>query len=308
MRVLVLSGGGALGAFQAGALFALSERKDFKDYNLIAGVSVGALAASFLCSCEPGADALYDRIEDYADLWLHAIEGPHDVYDKPMLSQVHPTLGLLQSFQQRALYTLGPLRHLWRATVDPRRISLGSRKLRVGAYNLDKRTFMECSESFPMLEDFVIASASIPLVFPPVQIGADTWVDGGVSNGIPVRFLEEFAGQIESIDIVLTSPACASQPRKRSVRSFQELAALSVRTVLDHVIASDVWPYIHYWQSYLDCTIRVIAPKKRLKTNPIAFDPFQVKSDFDKGMKAKPVPLAKAFQAVLSRSTQKGNR
>ena len=47
LRALVLSGGGAGGAFGAGALVGLSRRQDRPQYDVVTGVSTGALIAPF---------------------------------------------------------------------------------------------------------------------------------------------------------------------------------------------------------------------------------------------------------------------
>ena len=47
IRALVLSGGGAGGAFGAGALVGLSRRQERPQYDVVTGVSAGALIAPF---------------------------------------------------------------------------------------------------------------------------------------------------------------------------------------------------------------------------------------------------------------------
>jgi predicted acylesterase/phospholipase RssA len=47
LRALVLSGGGAGGAFGAGALVGLSRRQERPQYDVVTGVSTGALIAPF---------------------------------------------------------------------------------------------------------------------------------------------------------------------------------------------------------------------------------------------------------------------
>ncbi|HTC30198.1 MAG TPA: patatin-like phospholipase family protein [Candidatus Acidoferrum sp.] len=58
MKALVLSGGGALGAFEAGALKALTDAGE--EFDLICGTSIGAINASF---------AAQDKVDQLAGLW-----------------------------------------------------------------------------------------------------------------------------------------------------------------------------------------------------------------------------------------------
>jgi len=79
-RALVLSGGGAKGAFEAGAIYHLVVHRhcDFKE---ISGVSVGALNASFLAQAASSNDPerslnnLVDQAEALAKVW-ESIKGP----------------------------------------------------------------------------------------------------------------------------------------------------------------------------------------------------------------------------------------
>lgn len=56
--VLVLQGGGALGAFQAGAFQGLFERKVAIDW--VAGISIGAINAAIICGNVPIIDTLLE--------------------------------------------------------------------------------------------------------------------------------------------------------------------------------------------------------------------------------------------------------
>ena len=64
-RVLVLEGGGDKGSYQAGVLKAFAERlpKEEIEYDIITGISVGAINASFLSTFKKG-----DEINAFADI------------------------------------------------------------------------------------------------------------------------------------------------------------------------------------------------------------------------------------------------
>src|SRR5512146_1350271 len=79
-RALVLSGGGAKGAFEAGAIYHLVVHRHC-DYKEISGVSVGALNGAFLAqaasSSDPGLSLrnLVEQAEELAKVW-ESIKGP----------------------------------------------------------------------------------------------------------------------------------------------------------------------------------------------------------------------------------------
>lgn len=207
-RAVVLSGGAALGEFQVGVLEELSRSIDHFDFH--AGVSVGALNATVLAQhrdLQSGSDKL-------TLLW-DSVEGPKNVYAKPRLGTLGGALGTLLPFGPGArdsVWDTAPLRwtianHIaWEGLRGRDNWGIGVSSLNDGAYYLVTnhaallRDFqaenpqllrMSLDPAAPhgipdALIDLVLASASIPGVFPPVDLFGHRFVDGSLRDVAPL--------------------------------------------------------------------------------------------------------------------------
>ncbi len=160
---LVLSGGAARGYAHLGVLKALNEEGIYPD--IISGTSAGAIAG-----------ALY--ADGYSPDEILAILGKNSRLD--FLKLTMPRDGLLKMTGMIRL-----LKEVLRAT----RFEELKLPLVVSATNLNQAR-VEYFESGELLRA-VIASASIPVVFRPVEINGNQYVDGGVMDNLPVAPIEK---------------------------------------------------------------------------------------------------------------------
>lgn len=185
--LIALSGGGANGAFSAGLINGWTASGRRPDFEVVTGVSTGALAAPFVF-LGPRWDA---RLKE-------AYVGGQ-------------ATGLLQSRGVRALFGSGvfsgePLRRLVESHVDEAMLAevaaehAKGRLLLVATTDLDAQRGVIWNmgaiaerggpEALALFRDVLIASASIPGAFPPVMIRSqghgtvleEMHVDGGVMN------------------------------------------------------------------------------------------------------------------------------
>jgi NTE family protein len=167
----VLSGGASLAAQQAGMLRALYERGVTAD--LLVGTSAGALNAAFVAS-RPQTPATAKRL---GRIWgdLHR----DDVFPVSVPALVGGLCRRRDHFvPDHALRRLVD-RHL---QYDD--LADAATPLHVVAY--DVRAGREVVLSDGPAVDAITASASIPGVFPPVVIGDQLLIDGGVVNNTPI--------------------------------------------------------------------------------------------------------------------------
>ncbi|HEX7009661.1 MAG TPA: patatin-like phospholipase family protein [Phycisphaeraceae bacterium] len=188
VSLLALSGGGAQGAFGAGLLVGWSEAGTRPQFKVVTGVSTGALIAP-LAFLGPEYD---DELR----------EAYTTIETRDVLRPGRPLLTFL--FGGQALADTTPLRRLVARFVDEEvlqaiaREHAKGRRLLIGTTNLDAQrpviwNMGEIAASghpraLELFRDVIVASASIPVAFPPVYIevkaGSDTFeemhVDGGV--------------------------------------------------------------------------------------------------------------------------------
>lgn len=158
----VLSGGGARGFAHLGFLQAMSEAGIYP--SVIAGTSAGALAAVLF------ADGYSPReILDFMNT------GSRFDLMRPAL----PRESLLQ---------IGGIIKILKAKLHARTFRDLKIPVYVTATDINNARPVYFSEG--EILDIVIASASIPIMFPPVRIGEFLYVDGGVMDNFPVKALE----------------------------------------------------------------------------------------------------------------------
>jgi NTE family protein len=182
----VLSGGGSLGAIQVGALQALMDAGIRPD--VLVGCSVGALNAAFV-----GVDPSRERLSALESLWLsldradvfpasrrsiagHLVRRDTHLYEpdglRDLVNRLVPTVDLSELAVPIHIVTtdLFSGQPVWWTSGDPREV--------------------------------LVASASLPGLFPPVALGGSMHVDGGVTCPVPVqRAIELGAERIWLIDV-----------------------------------------------------------------------------------------------------------
>lgn len=188
-RILAISGGGSNGAFGAGLLTGWSKSGKRPEFDVVTGISTGALMSTFAFLGPDYDDQLhvYTRISD------------HDIYSRR---------SLLSWLKNDAMTDTTPLRQLVSKMIDESildRVAAeyhAGRRLFIGTTNLDSNTFtlwdmgaIASSGRADRLERYrsvVLASASAPVLFSPVYIPVEDadgryWqmhADGGMREGI----------------------------------------------------------------------------------------------------------------------------
>lgn len=200
-RALVLSGGGARGAFQVGMLEELVVRQK-KDFDVIRGVSVGALNGAVLAQAprEGGRSQqnLSGVVKQLIHLWTKDIKGNHSIY-----SDRAGWIGIVAGAD--SLYSFAPMESLMKQYVKVPRLKASKRNFKVGTVSLVKGTYREWGPNDPGFFQRLLASASIPAVFPFVDFkkDQDVLVDGGVRNITPLK--SAFKEKPKEIYVLLAS-------------------------------------------------------------------------------------------------------
>jgi NTE family protein len=213
---LVMSGGGAKGAFELGAADYLI--RDLKiDPSVVVGVSTGNLNAAMLAQGN-GAEGLVEQLDALKGIWFGLKEND-DVYFERFPGLVAKLLGAI--FKADSLYSNKPLWKLIQKHVDPAKLQSSGRILRIGVVGLMSGDFYTVDGNYPPIREMVRASASIPVYFNPVEVGnykanqKDWFVDGGVRDVTPLgaafdalRELKNASGEddVDTIYLILASP------------------------------------------------------------------------------------------------------
>lgn len=196
---LVMTGGGARGAYQAGVLKRIGElkrvRTDGNPFPFIGGASAGAVNGSAIAA---GCDDFASATRILADLWENL--KPSDIFHCDLVSQAHNSLtwildlsfgAILGGGNARSLLDAAPLRRFLTKHLDCDRIQENIRRgyltaLAISAtnYNSGKSyLFIQGAKGHPLWHrvrlvsvatkitvDHICASAAIPLLFQPVKL------------------------------------------------------------------------------------------------------------------------------------------
>ena len=216
----VLSGGASLGAVQVGMLRALYERAIVPD--LIVGTSAGAINGAFIAT-RPQSVATADAL---ATLWRGVRRG--------RAFPLNPVVGLSGLLGRREhLIANHGLRRLIAPHLECDALERTPIALHVVAVDVLSGEEVRLSRG-PLL-DGVLASAAIPGVFPPVDWGERTLIDGGVANNTPLS--HAIALGAERVYVLPTGHACAldAPPSGALAMALHAISLLTHRRLIDDV-------------------------------------------------------------------------
>ena len=167
---LVLSGGGAKGAFQVGAEKYAREVKGYT-WDVIAGVSVGALNGVMLAM---------GKYEQLYRLWNTVSNAEVYTGGFGVRSALRIWLTGAKSF-----YGNEPLQKKLRQELELDKIKVD---LRIGAVSLQSGEYVRFTPSEPQLAEAILASTVMPIIWTPVDMPPRYrgMVDGGVRNASPL--------------------------------------------------------------------------------------------------------------------------
>ncbi len=244
-RALVLSGGGANGAFQYGALkYIETEVKpkipDF-NYDVIAGVSVGAINAVMVA--------------------MHKFKGLDKIWNSPNLEKLIYR-GKLEVFQlmrrllsqERSILDNTPLFNLLQRYVRLSDIHTQSHKLKIGAVSLCSGNYVSLGpEQFDADVEFqkaILASTAIPILWNPVDeirtkdgIIKDL-VDGSIRDNSPLGHVIQYHPD-EVIIINCTSPKTPLEFEAEPAKSMFSIARRAlVDIAIDEIFINDLREFL----------------------------------------------------------------
>ncbi len=276
MKALVLSGGGSKGAYQAGALKYILGEKQIK-YEIICGVSVGAINASFLAQFKHEEEI--ESAKQIVDLWLK-------IQNKDIYKRWFP-FGRWHALWQSSFYNSKPLMDLITNNISLTRIRESNKKISVGAVSLSSGKYTIFNQDNDEFIKAIVASASFPVMLSPVRIGDQLWSDGGSKEITPLRTAIEMGAT--DIDVIITSP-------EHRVKLFFEnpntidILKRSFDLSSDKIMSNDMEKVLIYNKlaekgdpDRRVVKMNVIRPKHNLIEDLLDFTPHKVQEMIEKG-------------------------
>ncbi len=220
--VLVLQGGGALGAYQAGVYEGMAEHKFAPDW--VTGVSIGAINAALIAGNRPER-----RIGRLREFWEQVSSGnlvePPSLFD-PLRGTINfisatatATFGVPGFFKPRfppsylmpegdagamSIYDTSPLRETLLRLIDFKVINdtdkTKSIRLSMGAVNVHTGNSVYFDNHKQQIApEHIMASGALPPGFPAVVIEGNHYWDGGIVSNSPLWYVLDDVPQINAL-------------------------------------------------------------------------------------------------------------
>ncbi len=189
LNILTLSGGGTRGAFGAGLLYGWTERGDIPEFDIVTGVSTGAVMATFVFL---GGDELEKVKTFYTTSYTDDVytSSWHRFFGEAYLMDPAPLKKLfLKNFDETLLNRVA------KEHAKGRRLYIGTTNIDTGqqiVWDMGAIASSSRSDKYQRFADIIYASAAIPIFLPPqymsVDIGDEQYyqmhIDGGIYSHV----------------------------------------------------------------------------------------------------------------------------
>ncbi|CAE6970404.1 unnamed protein product [Symbiodinium sp. CCMP2592] len=216
---LVLSGGGAKGAYELGVLEGICRNDSlhkYRNWSMIVGTSIGALNAGALAQYQPeeqctkaiqAAQAFWDTIKAPEDVWVSSELADVDPGDtktsrEPCLTGIRAMSMAMAFYRRGGVCDPKPGRKAFEFAVKKERIRQSGMMLRVVATSLATglpKWWQETDER--IIEGCEASGAIAPLIFPK-EVDGVGYIDGGFVANTPImKALEEGAQTVIVVEL-----------------------------------------------------------------------------------------------------------
>lgn len=240
--ILVVQGGGALGAYQAGVYAGLEESG--LDVDWVTGVSIGAINAALIAGNPPER-----RVERLREFWERVsaqtqfnLPSSLDLM-RPLVNRASaasaavfgvpgfftprmppPQLAPKGSMEALSYYDTEPLKATLKELVDFDFINRKHIRLALGAVNVSTGNSVYFDNTkMSICPEHVMASGALPPGFPPVNIDGELYWDGGIVSNSPLTYVTDEAYRADALIFQIDLFSGAGEP-PQNLNQVQERA------------------------------------------------------------------------------------
>ncbi len=284
LNLLSLSGGGQNGAFGAGFLVGWRESGRRPQFDVVGGVSTGALLATHAFLGTPADDAILE-----------------EMYTQVTSADIYTDRGIFSLLSADSLKDTAPLREMIAKYVTAETLQRvaaeydENRMLVVGTTNIDygqtwvwNMTMIAKAGKLELYRDVLLASASFPIVFPPVEIDGHLFVDGAARSNLVIPGM---GGQRKpnpplygSGNLYLIDNGKVTQPPQALIRALGPVAATTISVMMEQSMQTAL-TRSYFGTRMLGYSFNMIGIPDNVNVgnDPLAFDPVQMRAAFDAG-------------------------
>jgi predicted acylesterase/phospholipase RssA len=284
LNLLSLSGGGQNGAFGAGFLLGWRESGRRPQFDIVGGVSTGALLATHAFLGTPADDATLE-----------------EMYTQITSADIYTDRGIFGLLSADSLKDTAPLRAMIAKYITAetlKRVAAAydeNRMLVVGTTNIDyaqtwvwNMTMIAKAGQLELYRDVLLASASFPIVFPPVEIDGHLFVDGAARSNVVVPGM---GGQQKPNpplygpgNLYLIDNGRVTEPPQALIRALGPVAATTISVMMEQSMQTAV-TRSYFGTRMLGYSFNMVGipDDVNIGNDPLAFDPTQMRAAFDAG-------------------------
>ena len=284
LNMLSLSGGGQNGAFGAGFLLGWRESGKRPQFDIVGGVSTGALLATHAFLGTPADDAVLE-----------------EMYTKITSADIYTDRGIFSLLSADSLKDTAPLKAMIAKYVTAetlKRVAAAAdenRLLLVGTTNIDyaqtwvwNLTMIAKAGDLELYRNVLLASASFPIVFPPVEIDGHLFVDGAARSNLVVPGM---AGQQRPNPplygpghLYLLDNGRVTEPPQALIRALGPVAATTISVMMEQSMQTAL-TRSYFGAKVLGYSFNMVGIPDGVNVgnDPLAFDPAQMRAAFDAG-------------------------
>ncbi|HEY2385463.1 MAG TPA: patatin-like phospholipase family protein [Candidatus Binatia bacterium] len=284
LNLLSLSGGGQNGAFGAGFLIGWRESGRRPQFDVVGGVSTGALLAThaFLGTSADDAtlEKMYTQITS-ADIYVdRSIFG---LLSADSLRDTAPLRAMLVKY-----VTAETLKRVAAAYDDNRMLFVGTTNIDYGQTWVWNMTLIAKAGELELYRNVLLASASFPIVFPPVEIDGHLFVDGAARSNLVVPGMGGSQKPNPPLhgpgNLYLIDNGKVTEPPQALVRALGKIAATTISVMMEQSMQTAL-TRSYFGTKMLGYFFNMVGipDDVNVGNDVLAFDPIQMRAAFDAG-------------------------
>jgi len=285
LNVLSLSGGGQNGAFGAGFLVGWRESGRRPQFDAVGGVSTGALLATHAFLGTPADDAILEQMytqitkdDIYRDRGIFSL-----AFGADSLKDTAPLHTLLVKY-----VTAETLKRVAEAYDDNRMLFVGTTNIDYGQTWIWNMTLIAKAGDLELYRNVLLASASFPIVFPPVEIDGHLFVDGAARSNLVVPGM--FGSEKPNPplhgpgNLYLIDNGRVTEPPAALVRSLGPIAAETISVMMEQSMQTAL-TRSYFGTRVLGYSFKMVGIPSEVNVgnDVLAFDQTQMRAAFDAG-------------------------
>lgn len=285
LNLLSLSGGGQNGAFGAGFLVGWTKTGQRPEFDVVAGVSTGALLATHALLGTPADDAILEEM--YTQVTSENIYEDLGVLDllsgAESLKDTTPLRAMIARY-----VTAETLARVAAAYDDHRALFAGTTNIDYGQTWVWNLSAIAKAGDLELYRNVLLASASFPIVFPPVEIDGHLFVDGAARSNLVVPGLGGEQKPNPPLygpgELYLIDNGKVTQPPAALVRALGHIAASAIGVMMEQSMQTAL-ARSFFGTKLLGYNYNMVGIPEDVEIgiDVLAFDPVEMRAAFDAG-------------------------